>query len=154
MVTLGEVVAVSAPRVWTFFYGSFINLDVLKQVDLSPDRVEVARLSGFDIVIRPLANLLRSEPHCVYGIAATATHAELDRLYAYAREDLGGVYLPEAVVAESSDGSMRAALCYIAPELADEPPADDYIGRIVTAAQKHGFPQWYIERLESFRVPR
>lgn len=49
------------PTVWTFFYGSYMNLDVLKEVDLVPGRVEVARLNGFDILIRPLANLVRSD---------------------------------------------------------------------------------------------
>lgn len=78
------------PKVWTFFYGSFINLDVLKQVNLLPEQVEVAKLNGFDIRIRPLANLVRSDQHCVYGIVATATHDELNRLYAYAQTGLGG----------------------------------------------------------------
>ncbi len=43
------------PKVRVFFYGSFINLDVLRGAGLVTDRVEVARLNGFDIVIRPLA---------------------------------------------------------------------------------------------------
>jgi hypothetical protein len=79
-------------KVWVFFYGSFINLDVLRQQGLVPERHEVARLPGFDIRIGPLANLVRSEERCVYGIVATATHAELRRLYDFAREGLGGTY--------------------------------------------------------------
>jgi hypothetical protein len=82
----------TAPRVWTFFYGSFINLEVLAAQGLVPERHEVARLSGFDIQIRPLANLVRAEQHCVYGILATATHGQLGRLYDYARDGLGGTY--------------------------------------------------------------
>jgi hypothetical protein len=45
-----------AQQVWTFFYGSFINLHVLKNAGFVPERHEVARLSGFDIRIQPLAN--------------------------------------------------------------------------------------------------
>ncbi len=101
------------PRVWTFFYGSFINLDVLKhQADLVPDQIEVARLSGFDIRIQPLANLVRSNQRCVYGIVVRATHQELDRLYS---QDWVGIYLPEAVLVETLDGRWRAALCYSPP---------------------------------------
>ena len=37
------------PKVVTFFYGSYINPTVLREVDLVPQRVEVARLPGFDI---------------------------------------------------------------------------------------------------------
>ncbi|MBT8350015.1 MAG: hypothetical protein KJO26_02105, partial [Deltaproteobacteria bacterium] len=65
------------PKVWTFFYGSYINLDVLNEIDLVPEQYEVARLNGFDIQIRPLANLVKSDPQCVYGIVAKATHDEL-----------------------------------------------------------------------------
>ena len=59
--------------VWVFFYGSFINLDVLAKVDYVPERSEVARLDGYDIRIRPLANLVPSERDRVYGIVAPAT---------------------------------------------------------------------------------
>jgi hypothetical protein len=77
------------PKIWVFFYGSYMNLGVLRDVDLVPEGWEVGRLSGFDIRIQPRANLIRSDRDCVYGIAATATHAELARLYAHARDVLG-----------------------------------------------------------------
>jgi hypothetical protein len=138
------------PKVWVFFYGSFINLDVLRRGGLVPDLVEVARLDGFDIVIHPLANLVRSDQHSVYGILVKATHAELGRLYDYARDKLGGTYLPEAVLAETT-GGWRPALCYIAPQMEPGTPSNDYIDRIVIPARQHGFPVWYLARLETFR---
>src|SRR5262245_12001163 len=102
------------PRVSTFFYGSYMNLDVLAEVDLRPAEVEVARLPGYDIRICPLANLVRSDQHTVYGILVAATHRELDRLYTHARDVLGGVYLPHPVVVQTLDGRLLPALCYIA----------------------------------------
>jgi AIG2-like family len=136
------------PVVWTFFYGSFINLDVLRQAGYVPERFEVARLYGFDIRVQPLASLVRSEQHCVYGIAATATHEDLRRLYS---QEWVGTYLPEAVLVQTQDGKWRAALCYIAPPGEPRPAANDYLDRIVGPARQHGFPDWYIARLESFR---
>ncbi len=138
------------PKVVIFFYGSYINLAVLREVDLVPDRVEVARLPGFDIRIRPLANLVPSDQHTVYGILATATHAEIERLYEHARNVLGGVYHPHPVLAYRMSGQAERALCYIAPELARGPASSEYIGRIVEPAREYGFPSWYISRLESF----
>jgi hypothetical protein len=73
-------------KVAVFFYGSYINRSVLEEVNLIPEHMEVARLPGFDIQIRPLANLLRSDEHVVYGILTSATHTELERLSA---ESLG-----------------------------------------------------------------
>ena len=140
----------STPKVVTFFYGSYINPAVLRKVDLVPDRVEVARLSGFDIEIRPIANLVPSDQHTVYGILATATHAELGHLYDHARDMLGGVYLPQAVLAYTLSGQAEPALCYIAPNLTPGPASPEYVGLIVEAARTYGFPPWYITRLESF----
>jgi hypothetical protein len=139
------------PKVWTFFYGSYMNLNVLKEVDLVPERYQVARLTGFDIRIQPLANLVKSDRHCVYGMVATATHEELKRLYAHAEHTLGGVYLPEAVLTETLHHTWRPALCYIAPSMDPKPATADYIERIVGPAKEYGFPTWYIERVESFR---
>jgi hypothetical protein len=137
------------PMAWTFFYGSFINRAVLKQAGYVLARFEVARLSGFDISIRPLANLVRSDQHCVYGIVAPATHEQLRRLYSQAWV---GTYLPEAVLVETLDGTWRPALCFIAPSTEERPASDDYIDRIVEPAREYGFPDWYVARLESFRL--
>ena len=139
------------PKVWTFFYGSYINFNVLKEVNFIPEKWKVAKLSGFDIIIQPRANLIRSDRHCVYGILATATHNELDRLYTHAKNVLGEVYLPEAVLVEILNGQWRPAMCYIAPSMEPKPAANDYIDRIVKPAREFGFPGWYIEHLESFR---
>src|SRR5688572_5254472 len=100
------------PTVWTFFYRSFINLDVLRQPGYVPVPYEGARLSGFDIRIGPLANLVRSAQHCVYGTVAPATHEEFRRLYS---QEGVGTYLPEPVLVETLDGRLRPALCYLAP---------------------------------------
>lgn len=138
-------------EIWTFFYGSYMNFDVLKEVDLMPERWEVAKLYGFDIRIQPRANLIRSDQHCVYGIIAAVTHEELQHLYAHAQGVLGEVYLPEAVLIETLDGKWLPALCYICPEMQPRPAAEDYLDRIIKPAKALGFPQWYIARLESFR---
>ena len=140
------------PEIWTFFYGSYMNFDVLGQVNYVPKKWDVARLAGFNIFIRPRANLVRSTQDSVYGILATGTHAELGRLYAHAREVLGETYLPEAVLAEAIDGKWRPALCYICPEMVPAPANNDYIDRIVIPARKFNFPGWYVEHLETFRL--
>ena len=142
----------SGRSVWTFYYGSNINLEILKRFDYVPEQVEVARLFGFDITVRPLANLVPSEGSCVYGILATGTHDDLDRLYGgYVQGELGATYLPEAVLCETLEGRWVPALCYIAAPMDEAPATDDYLERILAPARAFGFPAWYIEKLESFR---
>jgi hypothetical protein len=139
-----------APKIWVFFYGSYMNRDVLGEVNLVPDRFEVARLPGFDIHIAPRANLVRSDAHAVYGVCAQATHAELARLYAHAKDVLGETYLPEAVLVETREGSWRPALCYICPEMAPRPAEPAYVERIARPARELGFPEWYVNRIRSY----
>jgi hypothetical protein len=139
------------PKVWTFFYGSYMSRSVLRDVDFVPERLETARLSGFDIRIAPRANLIPSNEGPVYGVLAQATHAELGRLYAHAKDVLGETYLPHPVAVESLDGAWRAALCYIAASMEPRKADAAYVDRIVGPARELGFPEWYVARLESFR---
>jgi hypothetical protein len=129
-----------------------MNPDVLREVNIVPVDWEVARLHGYDISIQPRANLIRSEQHCVYGVVATASHAELLRLYAHAKDVLGEVYVPYPVCVETRDGKSRPALCYMAPEMEPRPVEPGYLERIVGPAREFGLPSWYIERLERFRA--
>lgn len=121
----------SEPKVRVFFYGSFINPHVLAKGGFVPDRIDLARLWGFDILIETLATLVRSDRHCVYGIICEATHAELRSLYG--QDWLGGTYLPEAVLAEAGDGRLMPASVTSPPVVRPRVPA------------------WYIERVERFR---
>jgi hypothetical protein len=135
-------------RVPVFFYGSFIRPDVMARGGLRPEHVEVARLSGFDIHISPHACITPSDQHSIYGVLVRASHDELGRLYSM---DGVGVFLPEAVLVQTQSGAMVPALCYI-PPAPDNKPADlDYLERLLAAARQHGFPGWYLQRLERFR---
>src|SRR5262249_52821062 len=100
------------PKVWTLFFGSFIHGDVPRGGEFVPEAVLLARLSGYDIRIEPLANLVPDEAGTVYGILVPATHAELQRLYG---QGWVGTYLPHAVLATRPDGAFVPALCYVAP---------------------------------------
>jgi AIG2-like family len=141
---------VAERQVAVFFYGSYMNRDVLKEAHLVSTEVEVARLDGFEILINPLANLVPAPQGVVYGILTHAAHPELERLYAHAEHVLGGVYLPEAVLVHVHTGQVPA-LCYIAPHMEPAAPDPAYVERIVAPAREYGFPEPYIAKLESFR---
>lgn len=136
--------------VWVFFYGSYINLNVLAEVDLRLPEVQVASLSGFELRIAPRANLVPSEGNVVWGILCQATHAELERLYRHAREVLGQVYLPQAVLVRTIGGAYQPALTYVSPEMPAAPAEPDYVRRILNPARDYHFPAAYLAHIESF----
>jgi len=65
---------------------------------------------------------------------------------------LGEVYLPEPVLVDLLDGTLRPALCYLCPEMAPRPAEADYVERILGPAEKFGFPLWYVERIRGFKT--
>ncbi len=139
-------------RVNVFFYGSYMNFDVLRAVDIGERAFEPSSISGYELTISPLANLRKKQPSNAYGILTRLTHPELDRLYqGHARTVLGGIYLPEAVVVSRADGSAAAALCYLSHDMQAASADADYVDRILKPAQAYGFPQWYLDHISSFR---
>jgi hypothetical protein len=134
----------SEPSVFVFFYGSYMNRAVLAEVGLAPATWEAAMLPGFDIYIAPRANLVRAPGQVAFGVLATATHSELERLYTHAQTVLGEVYLPEAVLVHTAAGAVRPALCYIAPSMAPRSAESAYVERILQPARELGFPPWYL----------
>lgn len=144
---------VDEPKVWVFFYGSYMNFAVLQEVDLIPAEWEVASAPGFDLRIAPRANLIRSDQHTVWGINVTATHSELTRLYDHAKGVLGETYLPEAILTFTGDGRIRPAMTYLCPHMESRPADGAYVERIAAPARQLGFPTWYLERIERFRPP-
>lgn len=137
-------------HVWVFFYGAFMSPGVLIEHGVTPGRIVPAKLNGFELYIRPRGNLLRSDRWCVYGVIAEVTHEDLARLYADLEEHFGLKYLPEPVLAEALDGTVRPALCYIAPHMADAPATKEYVNGLAEAVRAVGLPEWYAEFVESF----
>ena len=136
-------------RVWVFFYGTFMSAGVLIEHGITPGHIIPARLNGFELSIRPRVNLMRSERSCVYGAMTEVTH-DLARLYSDLEAHFGLKYLPEPVLIEAFDGTVRPVLCYIAPHMDDAPAMSDYVGQLAEAVRAAGLPEWYSEFVESF----
>jgi len=131
-----------------FFYGSFINLNVLREYDIEPPMIDVGVLKGYDISVAPLATLVENPERSVYGIIVRVEHEKLDRLYG---GDWVKHYTPEAVLVETSTGEEVPALCWISSLGEKAPAKGSYLDKMVKAGKKHGFPSDYIDRLEEFR---
>ena len=139
----------AAHRVWTFFYGSFMNADVLAKADVHPAERQAARLDGWALAIAPHATLVPAPGSRVFGVLGKLTHEELDRLYM--KDWFGfGRYLPEAVVALDAAGGPVPALCYVAWESEGGRPTAEYVERILQVAREYSFPEDYVRHIRSF----
>lgn len=137
------------PHVWVFFYGTFMNREVLIDHGVTPTSMVPAKLNGFELYIRPRVNLTPSDRSCVYGVLAAVTHAELSRLYLGLEEVFGVKYSPEPVLAETLDGNFRPVLCFIAQYMNESPPAQEYVTELAACVRQAGLPEWYAQFIET-----
>lgn len=134
-----------------FFYGSYMNFEVLKEAEINERAFENGCLHGYALSISPLANLKKEDEGRVYGILTRLSHPELDRLYTeHARGKLGGVYLPEAVTVYLRNGLYTSALCYISHNMVAGEADPAYVTRILKPATEYGFPEWYLNHIASY----
>jgi len=131
-------------RVDVFFYGLFMDLDLLRQRGLRPRDPRLARLDGYDIDVRGRATLVVDGAARVHGVVAGLTHQELGALYA---EPSVREYRPEAVLVTLTDGRPVAALCYTRPG-AGGPRDAAYAAKLLELAGRLGLPGDYLERLQ------
>jgi len=133
-------------RIDCFFYGLFMDVDVLRQSNVVPGNPRRAYVEGFALRIVRRATLVPSPGARVYGMLIELTHAELERLYT--APDLEG-YRPEAVLAHPLAGTTLPALCYVLPRgpaLHDRNP--EYAARLQRVLEKLNFPPAYIASIE------
>ncbi len=134
-------------RTDVFFYGLFMDEDLLRAKGLEPERIGIAAVEGFALVIGQRAALVEAPGEQVYGVVFSLTLSELNRLYA---EPTVQAYKPQAVLTRLADGGdVIAALCYNLPQ----PPARDernpeYAAKLRVVAEKAGLPAEYVASLK------
>jgi hypothetical protein len=129
-------------RVDGFFYGLYMDLEILREAGVTPASPRRAYVSDFALRIGHRATLVPSAGARVYGMLYALTHAELDRLYTAPGLEH---YRPEAVAAHPLGGTPTPALCYNlseAPRPQERNP--DYAERLRRALTKLEFPPEYV----------
>jgi hypothetical protein len=132
-------------RADVFFYGLFMDQDLLRSKGLAPEAAEVASVSGYVLRIGQRAALVPQASGLVHGVVMSLALSELERLYS---EPGLQAYTPVAVLAGLASGGTIAALCY---NLIDPPsPSErnpDYAAKLQAVARKVGLPAEYVASL-------
>lgn len=140
-------------KVCVFFYGTFMDPNILRKEGVIAEDVTPARLAGFELYIRPRVNLVHSRQSCAFGALARVTHDDLANIYSGLKKRFGLSYFPEAVLAETQNGMFQPALCYLASEMPEALADPAYVRELARCSRDLGFPDWYIAHIESFAVP-
>lgn len=129
-------------RVDGFFYGLFMDDDILRQSQVAAVKPRRAYVDDYALLIGRRATLVPVAGARAYGMVFALTHDEVKKLYsAPGLED----YRPEAVIAHDLEGGTLPALCYNLPEAPGPDEANaDYAARLRAALGKLDFPPDYI----------
>ncbi|HZM26130.1 MAG TPA: gamma-glutamylcyclotransferase family protein [Gemmatimonadales bacterium] len=125
-----------------FFYGLFMDPELLQDRGILPTDIRVASVSGFALRIGARATLVPNLGGQVHGVLMKLSHADLERLYA---DPSVRAYRPEAVLAVTRDGVTVAAMCYNLAEVPSPRERNaEYASKLRSLAQAIGLPESYV----------
>lgn len=125
-------------RIDVFFYGLFMDVELLRNQGVVPMNARRAFVDGFALHVGQRAALIPKSGARAYGMLIALTHHEITQLYAAPGLNQ---YLPEAVLAQTMEGLAVPALCYNV----EEPSAasernPEYAAKLKAVLRGLGFP--------------
>ena len=130
-----------------FFYGLFMDDDVLKDKGLNPQNLKRAYLTGFGLRIGERATLERSEEERSYGTLIQLESDELEKLYG---SDGVSDYVPQTVLVTEMNGVTIKAVSYILPAENISGRNSEYAITLAGIAKKLDLPEGYIKEIEAW----
>jgi Gamma-glutamyl cyclotransferase, AIG2-like len=125
-----------------FFYGLFMDAELLRANGLHPTNGRQACVSGMALRIGGRATLVPDPASSAHGFVFGLSHEEVDRLYA---EPSVSAYRPEAVIAKLADRSTIPALCFNLPPSSEINEANpEYAEKLRFVANRLGLPADYV----------
>ena len=131
-------------RLSVFFYGLFMDPELLRGKGLQPENARRACVRGMRLRIGERAALELDPDGVVYGMLFELTHGDIERLYA---EPSVASYRPEAVLAEPDEGEPVAALCYNLPSAPTDEPNLEYVRKLRALATRLDLPAGYVSTI-------
>lgn len=134
-----------ALRINVFFYGLFMDKELLESKGVYAQNVATARLPGFSLRIGKRATLIRNSSGQVHGVLMSLTRKEIDLLYS---DETVKAYAPEPVKVFTGDGMLHSALCFnlVEPQAKNEIDSG-YMNKLKSLAVQLRFPEEYINSI-------
>lgn len=125
-----------------FFYGLFMDEDVLRGKGVHPRAPRRAVVPGYRLAIGQRAMLLPQFGAQPFGMVFALTNREIDTLYAEPGLDM---YRPELVTASLEDGRFATVTTFNLGEgFASEQTNSQYAAKLRAVLERLGFPTDYV----------
>ena len=127
-----------------FFYGLFMDPDVLSDCGLCATNIAPAYVDGYQLRIGERATLVAQKGGRCYGVVTTLDNKELKSLYSSPGvED----YLPQSMQAYITDGSRVDVVSYVLPQNKLDGSNRKYARALAEVAQKLKLPEHYVNEI-------
>lgn len=134
-----------------FFYGLFMDIDLLRQRGVAAGNPQRARLDGYRLVLGSRATLVPAPGSSAHGILMHLPREDIERLY---DEPSLKAYRSEEVRVKLGDGQTVSALCYNLPQpLPRSAPDRNYARQLYELAVKLGLPDDYTAAISRAGTP-
>ncbi len=140
MQSAGETVEV-------FFYGLFMNSEVLSRMGYDSADPRLARLEDYDLRIGRRVTLVPCVGERVFGVVMRMDSAQLSDLYS---QEIVSGYVPSEVTVVLSEGVRSPAICYLLPETSLVEANSDYARSLRALGESLGFPADYLRKIDRF----
>ena len=125
-----------------FFYGLFMDPEVIRAKGLNPENIRKASAPGLALRIGQRATLTKAPDSRTHGMLMALTPDEIDLLYS---EKSVSTYRSEAITVELTDGSQVSALCFNLPRVPGPDEANpEYALKLRDLARRLGLPSDYV----------
>jgi len=121
-----------------FFYGLYMDPDILAQRGVTPRHLRTGVVEGFELRIGNNATLLRSPDSNAIGVVCSLTHAEIDSLYRGAGLTQ---YAPESLLVKVAGEKIPALCCTLVTPPREYETNPDYEHKLAIAMKKNGLNQ-------------
>ena len=132
-----------------FFYGLFMDGELLGSKGIVPRNPRPGYVDGFELRIGERATLVRRAGRRAYGVVMDVASDDVGTLYAEASV---ADYSPEPVIVETKDGNRVDACCYNLPPDRVSGANRQYAQRLLAIADELAFPDSYLDEIR--RVAR
>lgn len=131
-------------RIKVFFYGLFMDVELLRSKGAHPTAVQAASVPGYELRIGQKATLAQNATSSAHGVVMELSHSEIELLYS---DPSVSAYRPEAVLAQLADGSYVPTLCFnlVTLPAPGEVANPDYAVKWRALAARLRLPSAYVE---------
>ena len=129
-----------------FFYGVFMDEQILHDQGLSPSNPRFATLKGYRLRIAQRANLVVDSKSSTCGVIIDLPPDDVLKLYSTPSVS---DYQPVSVCARLEDDSEQPAVCYLLPpDKSQQGSNTEYAKKLYRLARKLHFPDHYLGEIQ------